>query len=185
MAAQSILLPPETSAPDVTAALDLSSVRLLRVPEAAPPFDPEVFPVFGPPRPEFPAWVSRAQDPALDPDLAPPLALEDRDPAGDWTQQFARLLTETLADVRPPQQLLPWMTDRAKVHLHRAATALRCGQRPRVLRVLPSWPSDATAELTIVVRLGSRIRALAVRLEKTSPKPGQPPRWLCTDIETA
>lgn len=179
MAAQSILLPPDELVSGDHARSDPPSVRLLKVPEAAPPFDPEVLPAAGPPGPEFPVWAAPAPVPA------PPAALEARDPAGDWAREFAWLLAETLAGVRPERQLLPWLADRGRVHLRRAVAAFRCAERPRVLRVHASWPAEGVAELSVTVGLGPRTRALAIRLEKAPPKPGQPPRWLCTDIETA
>lgn len=179
--------------------LDRPTVRLLKVPEVAPPFDCEVLPGAVAAAPGFP-WNSTAQAalprlpqrPALRPDgEAGPAGRPQRhapersaERGNDWTQHFARLLTETLAGVRPPRQILPWLTDRSQAHLRKALPVLRCEQRPRVLRVLASWPADNVAELSVVVGLGPRTRALAVRLEKTA-RPGRQPRWLCTDIETA
>lgn len=168
MAAQRTLQPP---------VLAPSSVRLLKVPDVAPPFDGEVLPGDGALTPEFGVWAPRPALPGT------PGTVQPHDDA--WTGQFARLLTETLAGVRSMQQIAPWMTDRARVHVRRAIPALRCGQRPRVQRVLVSWPGDDVAELSVIVGLGPRTKALAVRMEKTVARPGQPPRWLCTDIETA
>jgi Family of unknown function (DUF6459) len=199
------------------ARVDLSSVKLLRVPDVAPPFDGEVLPARAGATPRLPA---AAPSPGTGLPAGPPVTEIDGEAARagapdtgigaevprqgqctpatrtpgssglepaadcDWTQQFARLLVETLAGARPLRQLLPWLSDRARVHLRRVAPVLRCGQRPRVLRVLASQPTGSVVEMSVIVGLGPRTRALAVRLEEAR-RTGQPGRWLCTDIETA
>ena len=86
----------------------------------------------------------------------------------------------------------------------------RGGRLPRVLRVITTRPTRDVIEMTVVVGLERRTRALAVRLERTDPA-GQPgrhdqnarlkeaagsrpaqlrapqpgPRWLCTAVEAA
>jgi hypothetical protein len=142
------------------------------------------------------------------PEVWPPLASSElaavpaaagcaRPPAQDrpWTHQFAVLLAETVTGVRPAQQILPWLSQRASLQLHRLLPLLRGEHRPRVLRVLTATPSQDVVELTVVVLIGPRARALAVRLEHTA-EPGHSARsgntawrgklatrWLCTDIE--
>jgi hypothetical protein len=134
-------------------------------------------------------------------------------PAGaagdDWSRQFALLLTEALAGARPLRQILPWTTDRARAHLEKLMPLFSGGQRPRVQRVLTSRPTSDAIEMTVVVAVGPRTRALAVRLERVlhpqggvargggtrSRLPGPampraqaertPPQWLCTAIEAA
>jgi hypothetical protein len=68
-----------------------------------------------------------------------------------------------------------------------------------VRRVIVSSPVQGVIEMTVIVDLGDRSRAVAVRLERPSPgdvrnstQPGpyrrQPPPaggWLCTAIEAA
>lgn len=173
--------------------LEPSSVRLVRVPDVAPPFDGEVQPAADA-MPGFDVWTPRATLPGLVPHESAlhGKALPGTAPsAGDggrrdesWAAPFARLLAETLAGIRPMRQLAPWLTDRARIHVRRAVPVLRCGQRPRVLRVLVSWPADDVAELSVIVALGPRAKALAIRMEKLTARSGQPPRWRCTDIET-
>jgi hypothetical protein len=192
--------------PGRQARLDLSSVRLLKVPDVAPPFDGEILPdgsaASGPSATSIgapAAGTAGSADWAGALGRALPVqrqgtAAGTRPPAGarlehaagydDWTRQFASLLVESLAGARPLRQLLPWMTDRARVQLRRVAPVLRCGQRPRVLRVLTSQPTGGVMEMSVIVGLGPRTRALAVRLEE-AVRAGQPARWLCTDIETA
>lgn len=170
----------------------LTSVKLLEVPDVAPPFDGEV----------RPARTAESAVPTCDDDVpsrvterasSAPLSAQagcrhaagggHAADCGDWTRQFAALLVETLSGARPLRQLMPWMSGRAQVHLRRVAPVLRCGQRPRVLRVLASQPQDDVVEMSVIVGLGSRTRALAVRLE--AARASQPARWLCTDIEAA
>ena len=82
------------------------------------------------------------------------------------------------------------------------------GQRPRLLRVIATRPARDVIEMTVIAGLGTRTRALAVRLQRADPAerpptwltpagpagqrqvsalPARPtaPRWLCTDIEAA
>jgi Family of unknown function (DUF6459) len=127
----------------------------------------------------------------------------------DWSRQFALLLTEALAGARPLRQILPWTTDRARAHLDKLMPLFSGGQRPRVRRVITSRPTRDAIEMTVVVGVGTRTRALAVRLERVlhpqggvshsggtrSRLPGPavpparaertPPQWLCTAIEAA
>jgi hypothetical protein len=75
-----------------------------------------------------------------------------------------------------------------------------CGQRPRLLRVITTRPTREVIEMTVIVAVGARTRALAIRLEQARPqRPGTPTvratrdatvtagplRWVCTDIEAA
>jgi hypothetical protein len=104
--------------------------------------------------------------------------------------QFALLIVETLAGVRPARQLAPLLSKRAAIHLHRLLPLFSASRRPRVLRVLTSAPAAGVVEMTLVVETGPRTRALAVRLERTarpaSARRDAPAmRWLCTAIEAA
>lgn len=174
MAAQRTLEPP---VPGPTA------VRLLRVPDVSPPFDGEVLPAGGAPAPAADVWAPLPALPVAAP--PPPVPAAVRGPHDDsWAVPFARLLTETLAGIRPMRQIEPWMTDRSRAHARRAVPVLRCGHRPRVLRVLVSHPDDAVAEVSVIAGLGPRTKALALRMEKITARPGQPAHWVCTDIET-
>jgi Family of unknown function (DUF6459) len=125
-------------------------------------------------------------DHGLDQAPAPRVAPEDW---GTWPRQFAVLLAEALAGARPLQQVLPWMSERGSIQLRRLLP-LFCGDyRPRILRVLTAAPSPGVVEMTIVVTVGPRARALAVRLERAASR-GEPAwrvkpvtPWRCTDIE--
>jgi hypothetical protein len=103
------------------------------------------------------------------------------DPGSVLPRQFAVSLVECLAGVRPPRQLMPWLSKRGRAHLHRLAPLFAGGHQPRVLRVLTARPTPDVIEMTMVVVTGPRTRALAARLERA----GDSQRWLCTDIEAA
>ncbi|MGH3266627.1 MAG: Rv3235 family protein [Trebonia sp.] len=97
-------------------------------------------------------------------------------------RQFAILLVECLAGVRPARQLMPWLSKRGSAHLHRLTPLFAAdGQQPRVLRVLAARPIPDVIEMTLVVMAGTRTRALAARLERGE----RTQQWLCTDIEAA
>lgn len=127
------------------------------------------------------------------PDLWPPLdhKLTARDGAGHvppapvdegppLPRQFAVLLVEVLAGVRPVRQLAPWLSRRGSLHLHRLTPLFTAGHQPRVLRALTTRPAPGVIEMTIVVAVGGRTRALAIRLEHDA----HAGRWQCTDIES-
>jgi hypothetical protein len=177
----------------------LSALRLVPVPDPGPPFDDDL-PAGTPAAaarqsgmdwagPRQGAPVYQAARTAVTP-VAP-----TADTAEDgWPRRFALMLTEALAGARPLRQLFPLMTDRARAHLDTLMPLFGGGQRPRVQRVLMNRPTRDAIEMTVVVGVGTRTRALAVRLECGTPpqratRPqltGQAPRrWLCTAVEAA
>jgi hypothetical protein len=139
-------------------------------------------PELWPPLPRAPVKPSPLeQGPALPPEPGPPLP-----------RQFAVLLAEVLAGVRPARQVTPWLSQRGTLHLHRLMPLFQAGHQPKVLRVLTTRPAENVVEMTIIAIIGPRPRALAVRLEHGEhgehgplKHSAQPPRWLCTDIEAA
>jgi hypothetical protein len=153
--------------------LDLAAMGVTLVPDVWPPLD----------------GAPAASASLLGLDLAAGRADQgDREP---WPRQFAVLLAEALAGVRPLQQVLPWMSGRGSTQLRRLLPVFCGDYRPRVLRVLTATPSPGVIEMTLVVTAGPRTRALAVRLERAA-QPGQPgwqgkpaTPWLCTDLEAA
>ena len=76
------------------------------------------------------------QRPAASPQAAPAGHV-----TGDWPSKFAQVLAETLAGSRPPAQLAPWTTERARSHIRKLGPLLSAGQRPLVQRVITSAPS--------------------------------------------
>jgi uncharacterized protein DUF6459 len=114
-----------------------------------------------------------------------------RPPADGWPGRFAQVLAETLGGSRHPRQLVPWTTAQARDHIQRLGPQLSSPQQPRVRRVVTFSPTTDAVEMSVIVGFGSRIRALAVRLERQQPGPGTPgqssapPQWLCTAVEAA
>src|SRR5215467_5640382 len=189
---------------------DPAAVRLCLVPDSAPPYDDEV-PAGAP---SSPGWgrVSPAR-PTGEPGTGRPGTAEPgtgrpgtaepgtgrpgtgRSVAGDrpapgWQSRFAQVLAETLAGSRPPRQIQPWTTQQAREHIQRLGPRMASVQRPRVRRVVTYRPASDVMEMAVVVGFGSRVRALAVRLERSAESPpaslGEPTgRWVCTAVEAA
>src|SRR6201986_2367647 len=111
------------------------------------------------------------------------------DPVVAWSRQFAQVIAEILAGARSPRQLAPWTTERVRDRISLLTQTLTPGQRPRIRRNVTSRPAARVVEMTVVLSLGPRSRALALRLEQLpgrQPAPGRPARparWLCTEIE--
>ena len=171
---------------------DPVAVRLCRIPDPAPPYDGETPPGTRPAAPGTGA-PANPDDPRPRRDSPGPA------PSGfpGWPSRFAQVLAETLAGSRPPDQMVPWTTELARVHIQRLGPRLASGQRPRVRRVVTFHPTSDVMEMTVVVGFGVRVHALAVRLERADSPPQasprrhtathhpQTPRWLCTAIEAA
>ncbi len=106
-----------------------------------------------------------------------------------WPRQFGQVIVEVLAGERAPRQLTAWATDHARAQVEALVRDLASVQRPRIQRIITSWPTAQVVEMTMVVRFGPRSRALALRFEQAparKPAPGlpaRPARWLCTEIE--
>ena len=208
------------------AADDLSALRLLALPDLGPPFDDDPagraivtadIGTVGLGRGNRDAGATAAT--AAPSDAGAATAATSDGGAGaaqaradsDWARQFALLLSEALGGARPVRQILPLTTERARLSLDRLMPLFRSGRRPRVLRVITTRPTRDVIEMTVVVGLERRTRALAVRLERTDPadqngrryqnarltqaagsrpaqhrRAAQPgPRWLCTAVEAA
>jgi Family of unknown function (DUF6459) len=212
------------------------SLRLVKVPEAAPPYDceahgagcpavravaerrrdltQEIGPrpardaVVGPvPAPDSVAGSRPAPDsvagsrPAPDsvagsgPALAGtaaagPAGTGAAGPAGALPWQFAQLIVEIMAGLRPPRQIVGLTTDHARAQARRLAPLLASDRRPRIQRIVTSRPTARAVEMTVIVSIGQRSRALAMRWEHLAARPAapgrpaRPDRWLCTAIET-
>ena len=187
---------------------DLSAIRLLELTDLGPPFDDD------PAATRAGADTVAARHDASGPGTAAQVPRQNAavapgpDADGDWARQFARLLTEALSGARPVRQILPCTSERARIQLHALMPLFGGGQRPRLLRVIATRPARDVIEMTVIAGLGTRTRALAVRLQRADPVerppawltpadsagqhrvsalPARPtaPRWLCTDIEAA
>jgi hypothetical protein len=175
---------------------DPAAVRLCLVPDSAPPYDDEV--------PASTAARATTRSPATGgpgqggpgtggpgtggPGTGRPVA--GNGPAPGWQSRFAQVLAETLAGSRPPRQLESWTTRQAREHIQRLGPRMASVLRPRVRRVITHRPASDVLEMAVVVGFGSRVRALAVRLERSAVSPpvtlGEPGgRWVCTAVEAA
>jgi len=176
-------------------ALHLVNLRLVTVPDAAPPYDCQIHGARCPARAAdqtIPAAADMrlAERPAA---LGPPAALVPpaarADPATAWPRRLAVVIVEVLAGVRPDRQLVPLATDRVRARIRGLAPLLACDRRPRIARIVTSRPAARIVEMTVVVNFGVRSRALAMRFEHVAARPAapgwpaRPARWLCTAIE--
>jgi hypothetical protein len=188
------------------------SVRLVEIPDAAPPYDCETHGAQCP--------TARAQAgaaglgaaglaaaglagpglgaaglgaPGAEPRAAP--AQVEAAPGGAgttavWPRQFAQVMVEILAGVRPLRQIVPWTTDRVRAQIRHLGPVLAADRRPRIQRIVTSRPAASVVEMTVVVSFGPRSRALAMRFEHVAARqaapglPARPARWLCTELET-
>lgn len=196
---------------------DPAAVRLCLVPDSAPPYDDELpageppgsgWGAVGPARPVGEGPLAGGAGPVNGghpADEVPrgsrpmagttPMPATGRPAAGGrsapgWPSRFAQVLAETLAGSRPPRQIQPWTTQQAREHIRRLGPRMASAQRPRVRRVVTYRPASDVMEMAVVVGFGSRVRALAVRLERPAVSP--PPsvaepagRWVCTAVEAA
>jgi hypothetical protein len=179
--------PPAVPAPDPVA------VRLVTVPQSAPPFDDEEPPREMPDSPDPAPSASRPPGPADPTDSGGSGHPQDPEdpgrpgPATAWPSQFAQALAEALAGARPAQQLTPWTTEQARRRIRQLGPMLATDQRPRIRRVMTSVPAQDVLEMTAVVGFGPRVRVLALRLERdragAGRRGGGP--WCCTAIESA
>jgi hypothetical protein len=181
---------------------DLAAIRLCRVPDSAPPYDEDIA-AGEPGGAGLPVWLAHGEPLDRRPGQRDGPAARDGTPgapgrpaavpgAGSaWQSRFAQALAEALAGSRPQSQMVPWTTGEALDRIQRLGPQLASAQRPRVRRVLTSLPAEGVMELAVVVGFGPRVKALAVRLERSEPGPvarrGEPPpgRWVCTAVEAA
>jgi hypothetical protein len=182
---------------------DLSSLRLVKVPSTAPPYDCQVHGAPCPAGADVPAVPVLPISPAaaaavsLTAAVSPTAAVSQRsvrpaaaaDPVAAWPRQLAVVIVEVLAGVRPDRQLVPLATDRVRARVGNLAPLLAAGRRPRIARIVMSRPADRVVEMTVVVNFGARSRALAMRFEHAAARPAapgwpaRPARWLCTALE--
>ena len=187
------------------------SLRLVKVPDAGPPYD---CPTHGAGCLAMGAAAASRSDPTRDPGLrpvpatgsgaaaasasapgAPAVPASARaapaaaGPAGAVPWQFAQVIVEIMAGLRPQKHIIGLTTDHAREQARRLAPLLVSDRRPGIRRIVTSRPTARVVEMTVIVSIGPRSRALAMRLEHfaarpaTPGRPGCPDRWLCTAIE--
>jgi hypothetical protein len=167
------------------------SAQLIEIPNAAPPYDCETHGAGCPvARDQAEAFALAASD-----EEARAVPVQTRASSGAvgataaWPQQFAQVMVEILAGVRPQRQIAPWATDRVLARIRHLGPVLAADRRPRIRRVVTSRPTASVVEMTVVVTFGPRSRALAMRLEYVAAReaapglPTRPARWLCTELE--
>ncbi|XVX19282.1 Rv3235 family protein [Actinomycetota bacterium] len=126
---------------------------------------------------DFSGTESEAADAEAEDGLVPPLrhTAADLPPVRDWAAHLAQALVEIMAGARPCVQVLRWTSPEVyAVVSRRGAVAARRGAdrrgpartyRARVRSVHVGEPADGVAEVAAVVVDGTRVRALAMRLE--------------------
>ena len=151
---------------------DPAAIRLCLVPDSAPPYDDEV------PSGEPDRGRQTTSGPATDRPVkggpvkgGPVRGGSATAAAPAWPSRFAQVLAETLAGSRPPRQIEPWTTQQAREHIYRLGPRMASAQRPRIRRVVTYRPASDVMEMAVVVGFGPRVRALAVRLERSASCP--------------
>ncbi|MBD0293319.1 MAG: hypothetical protein ICV70_07070 [Jiangellaceae bacterium] len=96
-----------------------------------------------------------------------------------WSARLGQGIVEALHGHRPVQQLLRWTDDQVYDALARRITGRGPaeGTRPVVRSVHVCHPVNGVVEATLVVGVGVRTRALAMRLEAVDG------RWRCTALD--
>lgn len=89
-----------------------------------------------------------------------------------------RLLLEVVTGERPVRQVAGWVSPRVLAGLERRSPGQRTalGRRPMLRSLRVTEPAEAVAEVSAVVALGERVRAVALRLE------GLDGRWTVTAL---
>jgi len=179
-----------------------TSLRLVAVPDTAPPYDCEAHGAAcpaardtaerdtvredhlgpgQPPRPTpaagsaSPAGVASTAGPASTAGLASAATALGPDRQGPaWPRQFAQVVVEILAGARSPRQIVPCTTDRVRTRIGELIPLLASDHRPRIQRILTSRPTARAVEMSVVVSFGPRSRALAVRCEHLPARPAAP-----------
>jgi hypothetical protein len=149
---------------------DAVAIRQIAIPHAEPPYD-----LADDTAALAPTWPDSATRPkATSAGQASDLPhFDERYSAGPWPSQFAQALAETLAGTRPQSQIAPWTSIKARRTIRQLSPVLATASQPKLKRVIITSPAGGVLEMTIVVDLGQRVRALAVRLEHTD-SPRQP-----------
>lgn len=97
-----------------------------------------------------------------------------------WAAHIAQAILDTLLGTRPAHQLARW-TDPTVYSAILSATpghpASPGAPRPAVRGIRISMPVAGVAEASVLVQVGPRFRAAAMRLEGTDN------RWLCTAFD--
>jgi hypothetical protein len=192
-------------AAEAVTSADLPGLRLVIVPDTAPPYDCEAHGTACPAQrdpagaePVSPRGAGWAPEPVSARTAAWPAApgtgsasaaSSAAAAAPAWPRQFAQVVVEILAGARSPRQIVPCTTDRVRAQIALLTPLVAADRPPRIQRIVMSHPAAHAVEMTVVVSFGPRARALAIRCEHLPPRPaapgrpGRPARWLCTELE--
>jgi len=99
-----------------------------------------------------------------------------------WAARLAQAVLESLGGRRPVQQLSRWLDEAVFAALSRSVRASgrpRADRSPQVVvrSVRATRPTSHAVEACVVVQVGRRARAVALRLE------GLDGRWMCTALD--
>ena len=168
---------------------DAVAVRLLGVPDSAPPYDDSPGAAARPPgrgtaasacpvaraaqgaqgaigtdRGARPSDAGRAGQaaPAI---RAPPAAAQTR-PVAEPVRPGPG---GDAGGIAAPGQIRPWTSEQARRRIRQLGPRLAADVQPRVRRIMTSRPAAGVVEMTVIVGFGPRIRVLAVRLERDEP----------------
>lgn len=88
-----------------------------------------------------------------------------------------RAIVEALSGVRPVAHLANWTTPRLQSDLERSVAQLSERHRGQVRSVRVSEPRPGVAEVSAVISRGTRVAALALRMESADG------RWRVTTLQ--
>ncbi|WP_166356217.1 Rv3235 family protein [Phytoactinopolyspora limicola] len=97
-----------------------------------------------------------------------------------WCSRIAQALAEVLYGRRPLHQLSQWVSDDVQFALTRRVAAQRRtvpGPAPSVRTIRVCTVNPQVVEASVVLQVGSRVRALALRLDAAGDQ------WVCTALE--
>lgn len=167
-----------------TPAAGPSRLRVLPIPESAPPVIPDPRPEPGPTSPFVQGTLAVDFDPTSDESFFGPqhTSSQDLPDPRSWAAHMAQALVEVMAGARPAPQVIRWTAPEVySTVARRAAMAARrgggAGRRAVVRTVRVCEPVDGVAEACAVVVDGTRVRAIAMRLT------GVDRRWLVTELQ--
>lgn len=152
---------------------DAVAIHLVAVPDGAPPYDGAPPPTHPLPAGRDAADVSQAIAAIASLTRTSAERPGQSQFAGHWPSQFAQVLAETLAGSRPPSQIAPWTTRQTRRRINQLGPLLSTTHRPHIKRVVVTSPAGGVLEMAVIVGLGNRVRALAVRLERRPAGPAE------------
>lgn len=122
-----------------------------------------------------PEYFGRDVDDNSDPDfLAKPSPLSELPEIQDWVTKFALSVVEIWGGRRSANQLSRWC--HRQVHQQLVSKSTTIKSAPKIRKIYISQPIEGVAETTVTLRIGDRVRSLALRFE------GVDKRWLCTEL---